>query len=359
MSRLRRLVSRAGTDAEELIERLRRRRRHPGPVQLIAYRGLGSPAELRLSGRVLEDRGITPAAEDLSRLRNLRDNWRRFGSRELAGVRVVASFQGQQAEARTDEEGYFAFALRPDAPLDPVPWQIVRLELPELGVTGAGEVLVPPPSARLAVVSDIDDTVLQTYATDLLKMLTLTFLRNARTRLPFEGVAALYKALEAGGGGAEQNPLFYVSSSPWNLYDFLAEFMAFNGLPQGPFFLTDYGLDREKLIKRRHAEHKLEAIATIAATFPQLPLLLIGDSGQHDPEIYLAAARAHPGRVAAIYIRNVSEERRAGAIAALAAEAAALQVPLLLVPDSAGLAADAVQRGFIAGGATAAAQGDP
>jgi phosphatidate phosphatase APP1 len=349
MSRLRRIVARAGSDAEELIERVRRRRRHNGPVQIVAYRGTGTPGELRVSGRVLEDRGITPAAEDLSSWRNLRDNWLRFGSRELRGVRVVATFQSLRAETVTDVEGYFAFTLAPPEPLDGAPWQIVRLELPELGVTGACEVLVPPASARLAVISDIDDTVLQTYATDLLKMLRLTFLRNARTRLPFEGVAALYKALEAGAGGEERNPFFYVSSSPWNLYDFLAEFMAHNGLPEGPFYLTDYGFDRDKLVKQSHAEHKLAAIKAIAATYPHLPMLLIGDSGQHDPEIYLAAARAHPGRVSAIYIRHVSHERRASEVAALIAEAEALRVPMLLAPDSAAVAEDAVLRGLIAG----------
>jgi phosphatidate phosphatase APP1 len=343
------ILSHVGAGAEVLIERVRRRRRHDGPVQLIAYRSMGTAAQLMVNGRVLEDRGISEAAEELSRLQNLRDNWRRFGSRELAGVSVRASFQAQAVTTRTDEEGYFQLRLQPAEPPDDAPWQIVRLELPDLGVSGAGEVLVPPPTARLAIVSDIDDTVLQTYATDTLKMLRLTLLRNARTRLPFDGVATLYKALEAGGGGAERNPIFYVSSSPWNLYDFLVEFMAYNGLPEGPFFLTDYGLDREKLIKQRHAEHKLAAIAAIAATYPALPLLLLGDSGQHDPEIYLAAARAHPGRVAAIYIRHVSHERRADAVAALAAEARALDIPMLLAPDSATVAEDAIRRGFIAG----------
>lgn len=348
MSLLQRIVTRGAADAEVLIERVRRRRRHDGPIQVIAYRGMGSPEELRLSGRVLEDRGILPAEDDQTRWRNLRDNWRRFGTRELAGVRVRGDFKGERAEAVTDEEGYFHLRIAPAAPLDAAPWQIVRLELPELGVLAAGEVLVPPPTARFAVVSDIDDTVLQTYATDLLKMLRLTFLRNARTRLPFDGVAELYRALEAGAGGREHNPIFYVSSSPWNLYDFLVEFMAYNGLPPGPLRLTDYGFDREKLGKLRHAEHKLAEIELIARAYPHLPLVLIGDSGQHDPEIYLAAARAHPGRVAAIYIRHVSHERRADEVVSLAAQASELGAPLLLAPDSAHVAADAAQRGFIA-----------
>lgn len=341
---------RAGNDAEDLVDRLRRRRRQSGPIQIIAYRGMGTPARLHLSGRVLVDRGILPAEDDFSRLQNLRDNWRRFGTRELSGVRVRGAFRGQFALARTDEEGYFRLWIELAAPPDRAPWQTVRLDLPDLGVWAQGEVLIPPPTARYAVISDIDDTVLQTFATDPLKMLRLTFLRNARTRLPFEGVAGLYQALERGAGGEDHNPIFYVSSSPWNLYDFLVEFMAYNDLPAGPLCLADYGLDREKLIKQRHAEHKLAEIARIADTYPDLPLVLIGDSGQQDPEIYLAAARAYPGRVAAIYIRHVSHARRAGEVEALASESTALGAPMLLVPDSAAVVADAVRRGLIAAG---------
>lgn len=349
MSRLRRILSRAASDAEELVERLRRRRRHAGPVQIVAYRGIGTPAELHLSGRVIEDRGILPASDGDTSWANLRANWRRFGSRELPDVRVRGEFQRLAVETRTDAEGYFQLSFNPPAPLDAAPTPIVHLHLPDLGVHSTAEVFVPPPTARFAIVSDIDDTVLQTYATDMLKMLALTFLRNARTRLPFEGVAELYRALVAGPGGNDRNPIFYVSSSPWNLYDFLVEFMAYNDLPAGPLFLTDYGLDRDRLVKQSHHHHKLAALATINATYPQLPLVLIGDSGQHDPEIYLEAARAYPGRVAAIYIRHVSHERRAEEVAALSAEAHALAVPMLLAPDSAAVALDAARRGLIAG----------
>jgi phosphatidate phosphatase APP1 len=346
MSRLRRIVTRAGSDAELLIE-LVRRRRYGGPVLLIPYRGMGTTAELHLGGRVLEDRGIIPAEVGHTRLRNLRNTWRRFGSRELPGVAVRATFQGQTAETLTDEEGYFALRLEPAAPLDDVAWQRVALELPALGVRATGEVLVPAPTARLVVVSDIDDTVLLSYATDTLRMLRETLLRNAHTRLPFEGVAELYRSLVAGSGGDEQNPIFYVSSSPWNLYDLLVEFMDYHGLPAGPLRLADYGLDREKLLKLSHVEHKLGEIAVIAARYPHLPMVLIGDSGQHDPEIYLGAVRAFPGRVAAIYIRHVSHARRAEEVEAIAAQAAALGVPMVLAADSAAVAADARARGLI------------
>lgn len=346
---LRRLIARAGSDVEDLVARLRPRRQ-PGPLQIVAYRSYGSADALRLSGRVLEDRGILPAAEDAGRLDNFRAAWRRFGSRELPGARVCATFMGLHAETLSDAEGYFQLQIAPPS-LDAAPWQPVPLELPDYDVRAVGEVLVPSGSARYAVISDIDDTVLQSYATDLLKMARLTFLGNARTRLPFTGVATLYRALVAGLSGHDHNPIFYVSSSPWNLYDFLVEFMAIHDLPQGPLLLSDYGLARDKLLKPSHAEHKLAHITAIAATYPHLPLVLIGDSGQHDPEIYLRAAQDLPGRVSAIYIRHVSHTRRAGVIETLVARAAALGVSMLLAADSASVAADARARGLIAPGA--------
>ncbi|MCS6880130.1 MAG: alpha/beta fold hydrolase [Oscillochloridaceae bacterium] len=349
LMRLQRFLSRAAMDTETLLERLRRRRRRAGPALIVPYRGMGTPAMLHLSGRVLEDRGIKPADDADSRWTNLRANWRRFGSRELPYVRVRARFQEAVAETMTDVEGYFHLSLQPSAPLHDAPVQIVDLELPDLGVRAAGEVFVPPAGARCAIVSDIDDTVLQTYATDALKMLALTFLHNARTRLPFEGVAALYRALVAGPDGSSQNPIFYVSSSPWNLYDFLVDFLAYHGLPPGPLFLTDYGLDRDRLVRKGHRRHKLAAIARIATTYPHLRLVLIGDSGQHDPEIYLEVARTYPGRVVAIYIRHVSHERRAEEVRALSAEARRLNVPMVLAPTTDALAADAASRGLIAG----------
>lgn len=355
MSEWRKRLALIGVGAEAIIERVRRRRRHQGgPVQIVPYRGFGTPAEFFLSGRVLEDRGILPANEAATRWANLRDNWRRFGSRELSGVRVAAEFAGVRHVATTDEEGYFHLHFAPAGPLEQAPWQIVRLELLDLPIPAEGlvraaaEVLVPPPSARFGLISDIDDTILQTYATDLLKMAALTMFRNARTRLPFEGVASLYRAFEAGASGDARNPIFYVSSSPWNLYDFLVEFMAHNGLPAGPLFLTDYGFERDRFFKQSHAEHKLGSIDQIMSTYPDLPFVLSGDSGQHDPEIYLEVARRFPGRVKAIYIRHVSDDRRAGEVAAIAAAARAAGAEMLLVPDSATAAADAIPRGLIA-----------
>src|SRR5690606_38566502 len=99
-------------------------------------------------------------------------------------------------------------------------------------------------------------TVLRTDATSFIKMMKQTFTRNATTRLPFEGVAAFYRALHMGSKIDQyKNPLYFVSSSPWNLYDMLEEFWTLNEIPAGPFLLRDLGITEDKFIKTGHMQH--------------------------------------------------------------------------------------------------------
>ncbi|MFN2169325.1 MAG: phosphatase domain-containing protein, partial [Anaerolineae bacterium] len=227
-----------------------------------------------------------------------------------------------------------------------------QVTLPEVDHAGSplaasGATLIPPAAAEFGVISDIDDTVLQTYATDLLKLARTTLLHSAEERLPFAGVAEFYHALQAGPDSRQENPIFYLSSSPWNLYDLLVDFMALNQLPDGPLLLQDYGLDGEKVLKQGHAEHKLTRIRELFALYRDLPFVLIGDSGEHDPELYAQTIREFPGRVRAVYIRDVSDSERDATVTALAAQAAVDGVDLVLVADSAAAARHAARNGLI------------
>jgi phosphatidate phosphatase APP1 len=214
-------------------------------------------------------------------------------------------------------------------------------------VRATGHVLVPPPKSEFGIISDVDDTVVRTGATDPLTMARIVVLNNPHTRLPFEGVAAFYQALRKGPDGEGYNPLFYVSSSPWNLYDLLIDFMNINGIPLGPLFLRDVGLEPDHLIKTGHHEHKLKQIRTILDTHPDLKFLLIGDSGQEDPEIYREVVRAYPGRILGIYIRDVTLEERASAIGLLIKDLQQSKVELVLAADTVAAATHAAERGYI------------
>ena len=199
------------------------------------------------------------------------------------------------------------------------------------------------------MISDIDDTVLQTDATSLLRMARATFLGNARVRMPFEGVAAFYRALHHGSSGKSLNPMFYVSSSPWNLYDLLSEFFNLQDIPIGPvLFLRDWGLTDQGFLPTRNRVHKLGYIKEIIETFKDLAFILIGDSGQEDPEIYSEVVSLYPNRIKAVYIRNVSRDpKRIDQINKLAEEVLRAGSVLILAETTLPLAEHAAKQGWI------------
>lgn len=333
----------------------------PQGAVLHPYFGHGNADALYVRARALRravpdlphpaEGGARAEAEAQGRLGTLAAMWRRFETDEVPGVTVRAA--GSRAE--TDAEGYVRLTLRPDAGSvhgeDPR-WRDVTLELEGSDAPGArasAHVLVPGADARFAVVSDIDDTIVVTGATDKLRMVPRVLTNPAGARVPFPGVAAFYAALERGGaeGEADANPVFYVSSGPWNLYDLLVNYMALQGLPLGPVFLRDFGLSRSGPIGAGHADHKGKAVSGLMDTYPGLGFVLIGDSGERDPQIYADVAEAHRGRVRAVYLRAVTEASAANA-GPHVARLEALGVPVRLAPDTAAMAAHAAAHGLIA-----------
>jgi phosphatidate phosphatase APP1 len=228
-------------------------------------------------------------------------------------------------------------------------WHPVRLRLlhdllgRETVVQAEGKVYFPAQNADYGIISDIDDTILTTGAMRMWEMLKVTFTKNAHTRIPFAGVSEFYDALRKGRDQIISNPIFYVSSSPWNIYDFLMEFLDAHKIPKGSLMLRDMGLSRDQLIAGSHHDHKLKQIHHILEVFGNLDFILIGDSGQKDPQIYLEVVKTHPERILAVYIRDVS-----GAdLSDLIAEFLIQGVELILVNDTTAAAAHALSKGWI------------
>ncbi len=334
--------------------RLVRRTGSLGQVAIFPYLGFGSEKGIFLKGRVMEDKGIKPATDQDSVWQNIKAMYKRFTSNEIPYVRLRATFAGTSKEVVTDEEGYFEVHLTPEFQPDPdQPWQPMHLELMDRvvksqgPVTTTGYISVPPVHSRFGVISDLDDTVLVTQAHSFFMMLRLTLLNNSQTRVPFEGVAAFYRALQSGPVGSVYNPMFYVSSSPWNLFEMLVEFCDLHNIPRGPFMLRDIKFDLRKMLGSSHHSHKLTQIEHILSMYPNLNFILIGDSGQHDPEIYLQAIKDYPGRVKAVYIRDVGKDKRRPEIAKIGAEMQRLGVDLLLVEDTEAAARHAAAHNYI------------
>lgn len=314
---------------------------------LIPYRGFGTSDRLWIRGRAIDDPRIAPSQDAGTLAGNIRDVWMRFASHEIPGAKLELRVGEKRTVLTTGPEGYFEtwFQVSEDqASGGWLPYD-VRLVEPaprESGTSWEGEVLVPREDAAYGIISDVDDTVIESSATSRLRMLRTLLTGNARTRLPFDGIAPLLSDLQDGG-----NPIFYVSSGPWNLYDFLEEFFQINGLPAGPILLQDYGLDERKLIHAPHHEHKLEQIGRVMTTYPHLNWILIGDSGQRDPEIYAALASELEDKIAAIVIRDVTTAARDEQVRALLAPAANAGIPVALVESAEDARTFFVEHGYL------------
>jgi hypothetical protein len=240
-----RLARGAGQLAAGALRRLREAGRDR-PLLVLPYLGFGNARKLWIRGRVLDEASFREQTGQDSSWSNLVALYHRLESDQVAGARVVAHFDGRTWETVTDGGGYFEFEILPAAPLAGGAHR-VELELPDWkGSDGApirasSEAFVPAASARFGIISDIDDTVLWTNVTNKLNMALMLARTNAHTRKPFKGVAAFYRALRDGAGGNEDNPLFYVSSSPWHLFGFLVDFLRLQGIPVGPLATTSLG----------------------------------------------------------------------------------------------------------------------
>jgi phosphatidate phosphatase APP1 len=323
-----------------------------GGVVLEPYRGYGSRDEVFLIGRVFrQSRPVAGSEQDdlRSHLRNIR---RRIARRAVPDAMVTARFYDAEETFTTDRDGYFRvhLSLRGTPPPDRS-WHTMELFLEQPHpVQAQAQIFIPPAESAYVVISDIDDTVMRTGVANKLKMLWRLFVQDAESRVAFPGVAALYRAFHEGRSGHQNNPMLYVSRAPWGIYDVLEEFFDLHGIPVGPIlFLREWGISWTSPLPRKAEDHKRELTHNMLTLYRELPFILIGDSGQHDPEIYRRIVEEHPGRVLAVYIRNVSRSaRRTREIEELAKVVAQAGSSLVLASDSVAMAEHAAKLGLIA-----------
>lgn len=331
------------------------------PKHLAAYRGYADAQGADVIGRVLAQSPEQTHAVDDGWWDNLLDTWRRFETDEVPHVPLQLRFRDAQVSVSSDHEGYWHASLPTTTPPSDALWDNATASLSDGTLLTAQPILQVGPRARIGIISDIDDTVLFSGITQWKLAAQLTFLHNARTRKPLAGVAALYGALQRGVDGSGRHPLFYVSSSPWNLYDLLEDFMELNALPPGPMFLRDLGTDDGKFLKTAGHGHKLERASTLIERFPQLRWVLLGDSGQADAELFAEAARRFGSRIAAIYIRDVdpdADSARDLQVDGHIHRIGATGVPMLRAADSIAMARHAADNGLIAHDALPAIQAE-
>ncbi|WP_034043163.1 App1 family protein [Wocania ichthyoenteri] len=291
------------------------------PLQIIAFQTYGTSNHLYLRGRAIEDESINLKVKGIFKL--LLNAWKRFETDEIKHTELMIKMGDDNFfYTKTDNKGYFLLDEQVDdisKYINEEGWIKLEFSYREEHLTRPiqsenrfpGEMLIPSEKATFGVISDIDDTILHTGLTSVLKWRVLinTLLTSAGKRLPLEGAPEFYHLLHQGKTGNEANPMFYVSHSPWNLYRYLNYFLKKNNFPKGPIILRNFPSPFSKK-KKNEKPQKQKEIINLLKTYPNLKFILIGDSGEHDPDIYLEIAETYPDRILAIYLRNVNHKKK-------------------------------------------------
>ena len=326
------------------------------PLQIIAFQSYGTNCHFYARGRALEDESIDLENQHIWHL--IVNTWKRFETDEIKHVSLDLKLPNNKIiKVTTDENGYFIAeeTLENLSELtNEEGWLSFELSYNDVTLKRTiqnknkfpGELLIPSTKAEFGVASDIDDTILHTGVVSILKWRVIynSIFKHAKNRIPLEGSAEFYHKLHRGVSGKNANPIFYVSHSPWNLYRYLELFLRQNDFPKGPILLRSFS----NFLKRKPQDEKPQKqkeILNLLKTYPDLPFILIGDSGEHDPDIYIEIAEEFPDRILAIYLRSVKHKKRMIRVKGLLENYKTTQV--LMVESSEEAIAHAKKHGFI------------
>lgn len=234
---------------------------------------------------------------------------RLFIVKQISGSTIQLCWENNRIKTITDTDGFIKLNWQSEIPIT-FGWHHVPVEMlnnkNQIIASASGSVFVPH-STQFAFISDIDDTFLISHSSHRRKRLSVLVTRNARTRKPFDGVVKHYQLLSRAHTKEEEpNPFFYISSSEWNLFEYISEFMAINGLPKGVLLLSSMKKLKQVFTSGQNSHGtKFTRIVRILEAFPKQKFILLGDSSQQDPVIYNSIVEYFPGRIHAVYIRDI------------------------------------------------------
>jgi phosphatidate phosphatase APP1 len=268
--------------------------------------GLGTPTSVRVLARVLTSprrvgRG-SPMAVDRG--------FRSYMTLPAAGETIIVTIGSTRVEVTCDRAGYVdtVIDLVEGSSLEPG-WQRVVLQTTGRGpMMRVGHVLIIGPDSQYGVISDIDDTIMETSVPRLAVALWNTFLARPSSRRAVPGMPQLYRWLATRQPTA---PFIYLSAGAWNSFRNLERFFTSFGYPRGPKLLTDFGPTATGWF-RSGPQHKRVELQWLIETFPQVTWLLIGDDGQSDPQVYAEIASRYPQRIAGVATHLVKPQRDSG-----------------------------------------------
>jgi phosphatidate phosphatase APP1 len=267
---------------------------------VIPYSGYASTGHARVLGRVV----LAPSSVEPSARRDV-SGWRRLLTLESPGVEVAITIGCSTITVTSNKAGIIDARIPLEEPLEP------GMTSARLKVDGREElpanVHVMSDDPVLGVVCDIDDTAWVTGIAHPLRAARRTLGGTSSTRESVPGMARLLRTAVEGEG---HHAVMYLSNGPWNFVGPVRRFLERGDFPAGAVLMTDWGITPTRWF-RDGFEHKSSSLARFMADFPHVTWVLVGDTGEHDPQLYKDVAKAHPDRVAAIALRQVQPQKQA------------------------------------------------
>lgn len=295
-------------------------------IKIEAYTGYGNKKRIVCRGRILVDNDAFESDEDTI-LKDIVRTYRRPESELVTKQVFQVKFGKLTKEFKTNSEGFYYLKQKienfePKKRFENIKISILKEHKKDTWlkerIKSTGKILFPDENAEFGIVSDIDDTILKTDVMSPFKWKIFynTLFVKASKRMAIWDANTWYNKLKKGTKNAD-NPFFYVSNSPWNLFTYLNEFLRINDFPEGPIFLRDFGRNKKDKLQS-YRNHKTDEIESIIKMYPKLPLILIGDGGERDAHIYLALKEKYPTNVKAIFIRRLGDKKHQAIIEELA-----------------------------------------
>jgi phosphatidate phosphatase APP1 len=237
-----------------------------------------------------------------------------FRIKTIKNYDIYLKFGNHEIHSKTLDDGYFKFCIPIEKEFD-FGWMEYEVSIKHKSeiITAKGS-FIRPHEGNLGIISDIDDTFLISHTRNVFKKIYILLFKNVNDRKVFEGVVPHYQALSSAGRNNkdEQNAFFYVSSSEWNLYNFIVKFTKIHQLPRAVILLKDIkrGVTDFFISGRGNHNHKFDKIKHVLEFYPNLKYVLLGDDSQHDPFLYEQICKIFPVTVKAVYIRQTGKHQK-------------------------------------------------
>lgn len=285
------------------------------------YRGYANESELIVFGHIFKPNKANSYEFEKKRFKNAKSIIRMFLIKTKPNYDVYLEHNGTKIHTKSLDDGYFKFCI-PLKEQFGYGWGDYFVSIVHDGeeIVEKGS-FIRPYEGNLGFISDIDDTFLVSHTRNAFKKMYILLFKNINGRKIFEDVVPHYQALSTAGRNNkdEQNAFFYVSSSEWNLYNFIVKFTEKHELPRAVLLLKDLktSLMDFFVTGRGDHNHKFEKIKHILEFYPHLQYTLLGDDSQEDPFLYENICKIFPVTVIAVYIRQTGHHKKEKAVKAL------------------------------------------